>query len=422
MALSTRVSHIVRGVSRLNPSITAASAAGVWLTDTRQRKYIDLTSGIGALSTGHCHPQIVQHVQSQVATLVHAQQNCVNSHVAATDFLTELSNTALPDRMDQLYFSNSGTDAVENAMKLARKATGRPNIVSFVGGFHGRSFGGMSVSTAKSTFRQGFHPLLAGVHHLPYPQERDGHVAVEAAIKSVTDLFERQSTPSDTAAFLLEPILGEGGLVRMHKDFAKHLRTVCDTHGILLIADEVQTGCGRVGTWWAHEHWGKAATPDIVTFGKGVASGYPFAGVIARKELFFTIHLNGLGGTYNGNAVCAAAAAETLRVLRPLLPDVSSKGERIAHHIRNMQLPIIKEVRQYGLMIAIELNISDEMFKELMRCTSAHGLLVLTAGITPTVRLMPPLTITNAEIDEGMERLHKWLSSSSAVDPYFLVI
>lgn len=397
------MSHLVRGVARLAPQIEAVSAVGLWVTAADGRKYMDLTSGIGALSTGHSHPHVVNEVQKQVATLVHAQQNCVGTHPQLKRLSERIANdTRLPSPMDSVYFASTGTEAVENAVKLARRATGKPNVVSFTGGFHGRSMGGMSLSTAKVSCRRGFQPLLAGTYLASFPSSPG---QVEGAKADLDSLFQRVSAPEDTAAVIVEPIQGEGGIWKVEASYMEHLRAQCDAHGILLISDEVQSGCGRAGTWWAHEEWGEAAQPDIVAFGKGIASGYPLSGTFARAALFDAMHPNSLGGTFNGSAVAACAANATLDVLEGVVPTVEAKGKRFAANLRAAGLT----VRQYGLMIAIELEPGMCLQKLVASATEEHGLMVLTAGIEPTIRLLPPLTIANREIDEACERICAWL-------------
>lgn len=401
------------------PQITASHGKGMWIHSTDGQRYMDLTSGIGALSTGHSHPHVVHAVKKQMDHIVHAQQNCVGSHVQLKT-LTEkvLTETNLPAGIDSVYFANTGTEAVENAVKIARRHTGKPNIVSFTGGFHGRSMAGMSLSTSKVSCRQGFQPLLAGVYQTAFPSEEH---EVDAAKRDLDTLFTRVSAPEDTAAVIVEPVQGEGGIRRVDAGYMAHLRERCDEHGVLLIADEVQAGSGRVGTWWAHEAWGAHVQPDIVVAGKGIASGFPLSATFASERLFRNMHPNSLGGTFNGNAVAAAAANATIDILQETIPTVESKGQRLAHNLRSQSLPLVKDIRQYGLMMAIPLEperlgrTADEQtaaFSKLIaEASETHGLMVLTAGVEPTVRLLPALTITDEEVDTASERLVSWLGS-----------
>ena len=382
--------RLAAGVAR-NSTIVAKEAVGCWLTGADGRTYLDMTSGIGALSTGHSHPRVVAAAQQQVGKLVHAQQNCVATHEPQQALLASLARV-LPPQLDTVFFTNSGSEAVENSVKLARKVTGRPNVISFVGGFHGRTLGCMSLSSSKVSCRQGFQPLMPGVFHVAYPQAgRGGEAAAQ-----LDNALVRLTAPDETAAVLIEPVLGEGGVHRAEPDFMHRLRDVCDRHGILWISDEVQTGAGRTGAWWGYEHFG--VEPDVVAFGKGVASGFPLAGVVARQAHFDCVHANGLGGTYNGNAVASAAAHATLEVIHDedLVERARQRGAQLATRLRT--LPLVTDVRHYGLMVAVELDLPPARLPELLARAQHEGLLLLGTGLGATVRLLPPLTISSTEI------------------------
>lgn len=381
---------LAHGVSR-NTGIVAKRALGCWLTDVDGRDYLDFTSGIGALSTGHSHPHVVAAVCKQVPQMVHAQQNCVYTHPQQQRVLRYLS-AVLPSSLGSIFFTNSGSEGVENAIKVARAATGRPNVVSFVGGFHGRTLGAMSLSSSRVSCRQGFQPLMPGVFQLDYPLDPQ-HFQ-----RQLKTLFERQSAPAETAAVLLEPVLGEGGVHQAHAEAVAHLREECTRHGILWISDEVQTGMGRTGEWWGYEHFG--VEPDAVIFGKGIASGFPLAGVAAAPEHFAAIQPNGLGGTYNGNAVAMAAAAATLEVFHAedLVQAAAYMGQQLAQQLRDLQHPLICEVRQYGLMLAVELELPRSALPDLLALAPSHGLLLLSTGLGATVRLLPPLTVQESDL------------------------
>lgn len=385
--------RLATGVAR-NSTIVAERALGCWLTGVDGRVYLDMTSGIGALSTGHSHPHVIDAVRRQVGHIVHAQQNCVETHLPQQELLRKMADV-LPDHLDTVFFTNSGSEAVENSVKLARKATGRPNIISFVGGFHGRTLGCMSLSSSKVSCRQGFQPLMPGVFHVPYPDP--SAMGADAAEQYLDSAFARLTAPDETAAVLLEPVLGEGGVRQADPAFVRHLRNVCDTHGMLWISDEVQTGIGRTGSWWGYQHFG--VEPDIITFGKGIASGFPLAGVVARHKHFDTIHPNGLGGTYNGNAVACAAAVATLEVLHRdnLISCARQRGAQLSARLRT--LDHVTGVRQHGLMVAVELDLHPSHMPQLLRCAQHEGLLLLGTGLDATVRLLPPLTISVKEID-----------------------
>lgn len=378
-------------------TIIARQAQGCWLTDVDGASYLDMTSGIGALSTGHSHPRVVQAVRRQVGQLVHAQQNCVATHPPQQRLLEALRPT-MPEEVDTFFFTSSGSEAVENAIKLCRKATGRPNLISFVGGFHGRTLGCMSVSSSRVSCRQGYQPLLPGVFSLEYPTMS----RVNDSIRQLDELLQRATSPDETAAVLLEPVLGEGGVRQADPRFVRHLRETCSKHGILWVSDEVQTGVGRTGKWWGYEHFG--VEPDVVVFGKGVASGFPLAGVAAAQRHFATIQDNGLGGTYNGNVVATEAACATLEVMHreKLVERSRQMGPLLAAALRGC--PLVRSVRQYGLMLAAEMDLPPEEFNQLL-CDAQHaGLMLLSTGTGTTIRLLPPLIISADEITEFKTR------------------
>ena len=241
--------------------------------------------------------------------------------------------------------------------------------------------------------------------HLNYPYQG----TAEIMKKQLDEILIRATSPNETAAILLEPILGEGGVYQADKDFVTYLREVCDKHDILWISDEVQTGIGRTGKWWGYQHFN--VEPDIITFGKGIASGFPLAGVVSNKTNYMNIQDNGLGGTYNGNVIATTAANATIDVINyeNLITDSNGKGKYILNKLRNMKHPLIKEVRQYGLMIAIELDVTASEFKILMSKAEKYNLLLLSTGIIPTIPLLPPLTISKQEVDYFVEQLCKLL-------------
>ena len=400
-----RLLKLTPGVYR-NSTVIAKKASGSWLFDINDKKYLDMTSGIGALSTGHCHPKVVSNVKTQVETLVHAQQNCIESHLPLIE-LTSKFQKHLPSNLDTFYFTNSGSEAVENAIKLSRKATNKTNIISFMGGFHGRTLGCMSLSTSKTSCREGYQPLMPGIFHLNFPYEGKA----DQICDDLDNMLARATNPNETAAILLEPILGEGGVYKADTDFVKYVREICDKHNIMWISDEVQTGVGRTGKWWGYEHFG--VDPDIITFGKGIASGFPFAGIVSNYSNYEKIQDNGLGGTYNGNVIACSAANATIDILNSenLIEESEGKGVLIANKITALNHPLVNEVRQYGLMIAIELNVDTDKFRKIMQDAENHNLLLLTTGIHSTIRLLPPLNISVDEINYFIDKLAILLNS-----------
>lgn len=401
----TLIKHCVNGVYR-NSNIIAKKGVGSWVYDIYGKKYLDMSSGIGALSTGHSHPRIVKAVSEQIPHLVHAQQNCILTHLPKEELIEKI-NLINPSHLNTHYFTNSGSEAVENAIKVARMATKKPNIISFIGGFHGRTIGCMSLSSSKISCKTGFSPLMSGVYNLRYPTEGKG----EEIYEELENLFKRMSSPDETAAIIMEPILGEGGLVKADPYFVKKMRQLCDKHGILWISDEVQTGMGRTGHWWGYEMFG--VEPDIITFGKGIASGFQLAGVSADKSLFDTIHENGLGGTYNGNVLAVTAANATLDIMHDedLLVNVNTMSSRLQEKLTSLNHPLIIDTRCYGLMVAIQLDVNPERFRQIMSSAEHYGLILLSTGIDTTIRLLPPLNISDDELGIFIGKFNDLLNS-----------
>ena len=290
-------------------------ALGSWIHATDGKKYLDFTTGIGVTSTGHCHPDVVAAAREQVGKIVHAQYTTV-MHKPLLE-LTEKLGDFLPSGLDSVFYATSGSEAVEASVRLARMATGRPNIISFHGGFHGRTVGAASLTTAGTKFRSGFSPLMGGVHIAPFPHSYrygwDEETAVDFALKELDHLLLSISSPADTAGFIIEPVLGDGGYIPTPPAFLQGLRERADRHGIVLILDEVQAGVGRTGKFWGHDWAG--ITPDVVITAKGLASGFPISAIAASAELMGKAWPGSQGGTYGGNAVAAAAGVATLGVI-----------------------------------------------------------------------------------------------------------
>lgn len=289
---------------------------GVFLFDARGRRYLDFTSGIGVTNTGHCHPRIVAAVREQAGRLLHAQVNVIY-HEPMMQLVEELRRV-VPEGLDTFFFANSGAEAVEASIKLARKATGRPNVIVFQGGFHGRTLGTVSLTTSKRIVRSGYQPLLAGVVVAPYPHAYRYGWPSEATLAWCLDelrhLLETQTAPEETAAVLVEPVLGEGGYVVPPPGFLPALRDLCDEHGVLLIVDEVQTGFGRTGEFFAIDHSGTRL--DILIMAKALASGLPLSAIVARGDLMARWPAGSHGTTFGGNVLACAAAVATIGVIR----------------------------------------------------------------------------------------------------------
>ncbi len=385
---------------------------GAYLYTADGTAYLDFTCGIGVTNTGHCHPEVVRAIQDQAAKLLHGQINIVY-HQPVLDLVAEL-RTIFPAELDGYFFSNSGAEAIEGAVKLARMVTGRPNVIVFHGSFHGRTVGAMSLTTSKTVYRAGYQPLMAGVFVAPYPYAYRYGWTPEATrdwcLRELRYLLTTQSAPDETAAMLIEPVLGEGGYVPPPTGFLEGVREICDEHDILLIADEVQSGFGRTGKWFGYEH--SAVAPDIVVIAKGLASGLPLSGVVARMDHMQKWRTGSHGGTYGGNPLACAAAAATVRVIREedLLRNAVSMGEQLMAGLRHFQeaFPVIGDVRGLGLMVAAEFTREGHPAKELAKAVVhgclEHKLLLLTCGPWDnSVRFIPPLNVSSKQMQDALE-------------------
>jgi 4-aminobutyrate aminotransferase len=392
---------------------------GSWLTTIDGQRYLDYTSGIGVTNTGHSHPRVVAAIADQAAKVIHAQQNIVyhqpglELHDRLPRFFPAPADPAAPIG---LFLSNSGAEAIEAAVKLAKTATRRPLIVAFRGGFHGRTHGTMALTSSSTKMRGHYEPLLGGVHFVPYPDPLrlgagSAAAALERTMTALDELFATLCFPDDVAAFLVEPILGEGGYVVPDDGFLPALRALADQHGILLISDEVQTGYGRTGRFFASEWSG--ARPDIVVMAKGIASGLPMSGIMARRSLLEKFAPGTHGGTYGGNAVASAAALATLDVIEDegLVANAERMGARLLAGLTAAAAgkSNVAQVRGRGLMVAIEfaesgtLKPRPDLAKQLLHDALDRHLLLLSCGTYgQAVRFIPPLVTTEAEIDQAV--------------------
>jgi 4-aminobutyrate aminotransferase len=392
--------------------IVVECAKGCYIYDQDGNEFLDFTCGIGVTNTGHCHPQVVQAIQKQAGLLLHGQANIV-THKPMLELVEELRTIVNPS-LDGFFFSNSGAEAVEGAVKLARHATGRPNVIVFQGSFHGRTIGTMSLTTSKTVYRAGYQPLMPGVTVAPYPYAyRYGWSDAETCqwcLDELDYLFQTQSAPFETAALLIEPVLGEGGYVPPPVGFLQGLRERCDRYGILLILDEIQSGFGRTGRWFAQEHFG--VIPDVMTVAKGLASGLPLSGVISRLELMTKWLPGSHGGTYGGNAVAAAAAVATIQAMRQedMLGNARKQGMYLMQGLRTLQAvyPVLGDIRGLGLMVGCEFTTPDgkpdkDSAKKVAQACMDRRLLLLTCGAWDNViRWMPPLVVNEEQIDEAL--------------------
>lgn len=410
-----------RPAATLSPILRQATpvvvdhARGSWIYGTDGRDYLDFTTGIGVTSTGHCHPRVVAAAQEQCGKIIHAQYTTVMHQPLLQ--LTDALGRVLPEGMDSVFYANSGSEAVEAAIRLARMATARPNIIAFHGGFHGRTVAAASLTTAGTRFSAGFSPLMGGVHISPFPYAFrygwDLDTAIAFALRELDQLLITRTAPADTAAMIIEPVLGDGGYLPTPPAFLAGLRERADRHGILLILDEVQAGCGRTGRFWGHQH-AEGLRPDILITAKGIASGFPISAIAASTDLMSKAWPGSQGGTYGGNAVAAAAAVETLAVIEDegLVDNSRIRGEQLLAGIRDVAAvhKEIADVRGLGLMVGIEFvdaaGAPDaKTATAVQQATTDEGLLTLTCGPAGNVvRLIPALVVTAEEIDLGVAR------------------
>ena len=363
--------------------------AGSVIEDVDGNLFLDVNAGIAVTSTGHAHPAVVAAIQHQAEQLLHYSASDFYLPIYS-DVCEELDRIAPFAEGARSFLTNSGTEAVEGAIKLARYATGRQNIIAMIGSFHGRSLGSVSLTASKAKYRTGFGPLLPGVYHTVFGDEQ--HLDV---------LFRRLVAPSEVAAIVVEPILGEGGYVLPPPGWFRYLRELCDRHGIVLVADEVQSGMGRTGEMWAIQHDG--VEPDIVLAGKGIASGMPLGAIIARESLM-TWDVGAHGSTYGGNPVACAAALATLELIEGgLLDNARDVGELLLKGLRDIQArrPEIVEVRGRGLMIGIEFEQAETMHA-VEQAAFRRGLLVLGAG-DAVIRMSPPLVFRPDQAETALQ-------------------
>jgi 4-aminobutyrate aminotransferase len=364
--------------------------AGCVVEDVDGNLFLDVNAGIAVVSTGHAHPKVVEAIQRQAAELIHYSASDFFLPIYA-DVCEQLDRIAPMSRPARSFLTNSGTEAVEGAVKLSRHATGRQCVIAMIGSFHGRSYGSMSLSASKAKHRGNFGPLLPGVYH-SFFGDFD-------YIEQV--LFKHLVSPHEVAAIFVEPILGEGGYVPPPDGWLRYLRDLCDRYGILLVADEVQSGAGRTGRMWAIEHFG--VEPDVLLTGKGIASGMPLGAMVAREDLM-TWEAGSHGSTYGGNPIsCAAALASIALIEDGLMQNAASVGAELLRGLREIQErhPMIREVRGIGLMIGIEFPDHDHMVA-VEGAAFRKGLLTLGCG-EATIRMSPPLVIRRDQAETALE-------------------
>ena len=406
--------------------LVAKSGRGVVVTDVDGNEFFDFSAGIAVTSTGHCHPEVVAAIQKQAGELI---------HMSGTDFYYEnmvqlaerLSNIAPMPGPHKIYYGNSGAEAIESALKLARYHTKRKNVIAFFGAFHGRTMGALSLTASKPQQKRRFAPLVPGVTHVRYPDVYRGcsggaqdaeAFAVGCARFIEEKLFKTTLAPEEVAAIFVEPVQGEGGYVIAPTPFMQELRRICDKHGILLVVDEVQSGVGRTGKWWAVEHSG--VQPDIVCMAKGIASGMPLGVMMSRADIMDWVP-GSHASTFGGNPVCIAAALATLDVIEKegLLENSAEVGNHILKRVADWptKYRIVGDVRGRGLMVGVEI-VKDKKTKEyaadlrdrIVQRAFEQGILFLGCGPS-TVRISPPLVVTKDEADAAIDVLEESIES-----------
>lgn len=423
--------HHLSPLLRQSSDIIVERAQGVYIYAEDGRKYMDFSSGIGVLSTGHCHPRVVEAAKAQIDKVVHAQYAIMKHRpmMELSDRLCEM----LPDAIDSVFFSNAGTEAVEASIRLARQATGKPNIIAFRGCFHGRTMGSLSTTTSSAAVRQGVSPMMGGVVTAPFPDTywygMSEDEAADFALRELDYILQVQSTPMETAAMLIEPIQGEAGYIPANTRFMQGLQERCNKHGILLIADEVQSGNGRTGLQWGYEHFG--VEPDVVVSAKGVASGFQLSFMAAPAELMAKALPGSQGGTYGGNAVACAAGLATLDVMRDekLIENAKARGEQLWSRLEALQArhPEIGNISGKGLMIGTHLvdahgKPDGDRGAKMLKACEHLGLLMIRCGPWGgnVIRWIPPLIVTEEQIDWAVDRFEEALletGGGSGVEP-----
>ena len=387
-------------------------AEGIYIFDSDGNQYIDFTSGIGVTNTGHCHPRVVDAIREQSQSLIFGQMNIVIPAVSAR--LADRLNEITPPSIDSFFFSNSGAEAIEASIKLARHATGRRGIIVFQGSFHGRTAQTMAMTTSKYIYRHDYQPLPGGIYVAPFPYSFyygwDDEGSTEFCLKQLETLLHGQINAEEVAALVIEPVLGEGGYVPAPAGFLKELREICSKNDILLVLDEVQSGFGRTGKIFAFEH--AEIEPDIIVMAKGLGSGLPISGIGANHKLMAKWKPGSHGGTYGGgSAVPAAAALATIDILleEKLVENSAERGRQLQGLLKELQgeYPVIGDVRGLGLMIATEFT-SDgkpdkETVKSVQKACLDRNLLLLTCGTFENViRWIPPLIVTEEQVKDAV--------------------
>ncbi|MBV8345322.1 MAG: 4-aminobutyrate--2-oxoglutarate transaminase [Candidatus Eremiobacteraeota bacterium] len=391
-----RDDNVARGVATTHP-IWVARASGAALWDTDGRRYLDFAGGIGVLNAGHTNPKVVAAIAAQASALTHAcfQVTAYESYVRVAEELNRRAPGSTPKKTLLL---STGAEATENAVKIARQHTRRSAVVAFTHSFHGRTMLALSMTGKFAPYKQHFGPYCSEIYHAPFPHEHHG-TSAKQALRALDEMFESEVAPGRVAAMIVEPVLGEGGFVPAPAEFMRELRRIADAHGIVLVADEIQTGFGRTGRLFACEHYG--IEPDLIAVAKSLAGGLPLAAVIGKAEIMDAPEPGGLGGTFAGNPVACAAALAILEVMDDaFLARAREVGARIEAGLRALQsrFAAIEDVRGLGAMMAMEL---ESRAPDVVEAARRRGLILLLAGERDVIRILVPLVVSDEELDEG---------------------
>lgn len=418
--LARREKAVPKGVAHAC-SIFAHRAKNAEVWDIEGNRYIDFAGGIAVLNTGHVHPKITAAVEEQIHRFSHTAFQ-VMPYKPYIELAERLNMLAPGDSEKKTIFFSTGAEAVENAVKIARSYTGRPGVISFIGGFHGRSLLTLAMTGKMDPYKKSFGPFPNNVYHVPYPMSAHG-VTTDDAINAIHKLFKADVEPEDIAAVVIEPVQGEGGFYAAPAELMRALRNLCNEHGIMLIADEVQTGIGRTGKLFAMEHFDVEA--DMITTAKSLASGYPLSGIIGKSEIMDAPHPGGLGGTYGGNPVACAAGLAVLDVIEEenLLERSNHIGQTIVAHMQKLKTDqansVIGDIRTLGGMTAFELvdnkgQPSPELTQQVTGKALEKGLVLLSCGIFGnTIRVLVPLTVSDEILKEGLEIIEQCIAEIS---------
>lgn len=411
-----RLANVPRGVTTAYP-VFAEKAKNAEIWDIEGKRFIDFGGGIGVQNTGHCHPKVVAAIHKQVDQVLHTAFQIMPYEPYIV--LCEKLNAKAPiDGGAKTILFSSGAEALENAVKIARAATGRPGIISFLGGFHGRTMMALALTGKVVPYKKGFGPFASDVYHIPFPMEYHG-VTEDDSIKALNNLFKADIDPSRVAAIAIEPVQGEGGFYIASPSFLKKLRAICDEHGILLIADEVQSGFARTGKLFAIEHSG--IKPDLITTAKSLAAGMPLSAVIGKTSIMDSVEPGGLGGTYAGNPVACAAGIAVMDLIEEegILEKSVKLGKMLIAELNEIKksYPHIGEIRGLGGMVAFELvengdanKPSADLAKKLTTKALEHGLVLLSCGVYGNViRILVPITAEESIVKEGLSIITKSL-------------